>query len=458
VDRPSLTSLSEQLADIVTNLENFPIQVPEVDDSARIQRAHDSMNGKAGILFLPKTNYTVNSPVNITNSSITIQGNGFNTVITSNQDNNIFYITGGYVTIKDLKIIVTSTSRTKYSVQCDNANKAIFKNVYFDNSGSSLSGLWFNGGSMGIVENCVFNHSRINVGTWDVKIDKCYIWALSQDFGIAVTNGAGNTTITNTDIVPPLKSVVTRKAAIWIDSSVSACFNTKMTNVYFDGNPTLDTGIGLLIAPNTALVLLSDFSANKCDDDVIVIDSAYGVTIERGLFYNNNNKGTGARDIFIKKSGTQNLEKVNIRNNQFIQTATIAGTIAPAVEVDSAITDQSKIKIEFNSIKQPATGGAYSDPEIKCDNTLVSLRGNSGQLSLYHTKGNINIASGATGITIPFPANMAYEPTEYDYVFQWAGTSVPLRVQKNGRSNVYIGFPTAPTANAVLYYKIELSR
>jgi hypothetical protein len=167
--------------------------------------------------------------------------------------------------------------------------------------------------------------------TWDVKIDKCYIWALSQDYGIGITNGSGNTTITNTDIVPPLKTLTTRKAGIWIDSSVSACFNTKMTNVYFDGNPSLDTGVGLLITPRTGLVTLSDFSANKMDDDVVVIDSAFGVTVERGLFSNNNDKGTGTREIYIKKSGSQALENINIRNNQFVQTTTITGTVAPTI-------------------------------------------------------------------------------------------------------------------------------
>jgi hypothetical protein len=448
------------LTDITTNVENFPRLSVEMDDSPRIQRAHDSMNGKAGILFLPRTAYTVNSPVNITNSSLIIQGNGLNTVITSNQDNNIFYVTGSYVTFRNLKLIVTSVTRTKYTVQCFNTTKTIFKDVYFDNTGSSLSGIWFNGGSMGLVENCMFNHSRINVGTWDVKIDKCYIWALSQDYGIGITNGSGNTTITNTDIVPPLKTLTTRKAGIWIDSSVSACFNTKMTNVYFDGNPSLDTGVGLLITPRTGLVTLSDFSANKMDDDVVVIDSAFGVTVERGLFSNNNDKGTGTREIYIKKSGSQALENINIRNNQFVQTTTITGTVAPTIEVDSTVTAQGGIKIQFNDIKQPGGGGSYSEPEIKCDSSQVDLRGNSGTLSKYNAKGSIAVASGASGVTISslggvYP--LAYESHIGKYVLQAEGFTLPsYRIQKINRNSIFISFATATTAAGTLYWSVEL--
>lgn len=456
---PRVNEIDVQLADIVINIENYPIQTPEVDDSGRLQRAIDSLNGKPGTIFLPKPLYTVNSQVNLNQDYINIRGNGFNTVIVSNQDNKIFYVTGHYVTIENMKLKVTSTTRTNYTVESYNTNKTMIKNVYFDNTGNSLSGMWFRGGSMGLAENCMFNHSRLRISTWDVKVDKCYLWALSQDYGIGITDGAGNVTITNTDIVPPFKSNVNRKAALYIDSSNGACSNIKFIGGYFDGNPTLETGVGCLITPSSFNVLISDFSANKMDEDVIVIDSAFNVTVENGLFNNNNNKGFGGREIFIKKSTSQNPEGIIISNNQMLQTTAITGSVAAAIEVDTTVVSQTGIKIENNYIKQPGSGGAYTNPEIKGVNINdVKLATNRGTLSRYRSRGSQAVASGATWITISALSTvpMAYEPLLSSYKINSDFILPTYRLQKNSINSVHIAPSTATPAAGNIHWEVEL--
>ena len=60
----SLADNTSQLAAIKTvNIENFPRQTPEVDDSGRFSRAIAALSGKAGKIIMPALSYTISQPI-----------------------------------------------------------------------------------------------------------------------------------------------------------------------------------------------------------------------------------------------------------------------------------------------------------------------------------------------------------------------------------------------------------
>ena len=68
--------------DIITvSVESFPLQIPEVDDTNRINRALASFNGKSGKLLLPRPLYVISSDINVTIDNLIIEGNGFSTML-----------------------------------------------------------------------------------------------------------------------------------------------------------------------------------------------------------------------------------------------------------------------------------------------------------------------------------------------------------------------------------------
>ncbi|MGQ4666533.1 hypothetical protein ACUIJN_11945 [Metabacillus halosaccharovorans] len=430
----------------------------ETDDTLSIARAIQKATetGKRNIYFSSRK-YTVSSKITITVDDLHFIGTGGNfTKLENSNDTTMFDIQSFGVHFRDIAITVTDINRTNYPIVLTGASRPVFESVYFSGvDGSYRSGLHFNGGSMGTVEKCYFNHSCIRVDTWDVKINKCYIWAMSCEYGIGVYNAAGNLKVTDTDIVPPLKTFSKGKSGIWVDGESGACYNIHL-EVYLDGNPTLSTREGIIINKNAGNVTIL-VKANRMDSDVVIIDSAIGVDVYSGKFHNNNDKGIGAREIVVKQTGNQ-VPHVRIHDCDFIMTRDIVGTKAPCIEIDASVTDQQYIEIVDNRIKQPPSLNGYTDPEILCNSAIVNLKGNKGTSSLYFAKGSVSVASGASSITVAFPKSMAYEPLLSDYTFQWEGTAVPFRIQKNGRSNVFVSFTNVLTTAAILHYKVELSR
>ena len=312
---------------------------------------------------------------------------------------------------------------------------------------------------MGTVENSVFNHSCIRIDTWDVKIDKVYVWSMTCEFGIGIYNGAGNTTITNTDIVPPLVSTTYGIAGIYIDGITGAALNTKMIGAYLDGNPGLDTRQGIYVGPRSGATLMSNINANRMDSDCIVIDTAYNVVLDGYSGHSNNNQGRGSREIFITRTGTQTTEKIRLSNVQCLMTAAVVGTAAPAIEVHSSVSG-SEVSITGFNIKQPGAGGGYSSPEVKVDSATTHLSG-TGQLSKYNSRGVTEVASGATGatITLSSPYPMAYQPLASDVSIIFTGTvSVGYRIQFTNANTIFVAFASALTGAGQLNWSVDLHR
>jgi hypothetical protein len=74
-DKTVVDGLASSLAEITTLISSFPIQIPELDDTSRIQRAIDYLDGfGGGELRFPKGTYTISNRLMLKNN-ITLKGN-----------------------------------------------------------------------------------------------------------------------------------------------------------------------------------------------------------------------------------------------------------------------------------------------------------------------------------------------------------------------------------------------
>lgn len=449
-------------------VDAFPRTEGETDDSPRITRAIASAVtlGVRAVAFWGRE-YTLASTVTIASDYLSLVGLGRATILQTAADVPLLSITGNYVTIRDMTIKTTTTARTTFSVVCTDVYQPHLRDLYFSGvADARRSGVHLSGGSMGIIDRCTFSHSCIRVETWDVKIDKCYIWAMTCDYGIGVFSGTGNLTVSNTDVVPPLTSNVNGIAGIYVDAA-GASMSLKFLGVYLDGNPDLVTGIGMKVSNTAGSVLISGVNANKMDSDCIVIDSAYGVTVADYIGIGNNASGLGSREIVVTQTGGQPTEAIQLKNISCVQTTAVPASpvgAAPAIYIDSSVTSPGKVTITDFSIKQPSGGGGYTLPEVSVPcvaNTPlqhVTISGR-GQLSLYSLSGSVEVDSGASGVTIsltdPYP--IAYRPDPSKIKLATTGAILPPhRIQFITDSSIYVAFASAISGSATLYWSVTL--
>ena len=68
--------------------------------------------------------------------------------------------------------------------------------------------MFVNNVTTSIIKNSIFNNSRLDLTTWDIKIDKCWFWAVSQNYAVRTIGSCGNITIINSDFVPSSYKIV----------------------------------------------------------------------------------------------------------------------------------------------------------------------------------------------------------------------------------------------------------
>lgn len=476
VDIPSSLEIPDKVAEVIAArtgvvfLETYPRTGGETDDSPRLARALTAAATLgAKVVELAAKTYTWASQVNVTQAGISIRGAGKSaTTVNVTADVIALNITGHNVTIEDMTITCTTAARTVYPVKFTNTNQPVVQRCQLRGiDGSRRAGVYIAGasGSMGTIRDSIFSHACIRVEVWDVKIIDCYVWGMSCDFCIGIYNGAGNTTVINTDIVPPFVSNANGIAGIFVDGVSGKAFNTKLIGIYLDGNPSLNLRQGIYLGEGTGATLIQGCNANKMDSDCIVIDSAYNVLIDGYTGHGNNQQGNGAREIVVKQTGSQVVEGVRIVNFQALQTVAVAGggVAGPAIEVMSPVSSSQVVIHEFD-IKQPSAGGGYVVPELKVPVTSgypnVSMFG-KGQLSKYQANGTIAVASGATGATIdlsaPYP--MAYRPRPEDIRLATTGAPLPAyRIQYTTDNRIFVSFASAISGAADLFWRVDLRR
>ncbi|MFJ6078594.1 hypothetical protein ACIQC0_09875 [Pseudarthrobacter sp. NPDC092419] len=445
-----------------TFIDDFPRLGAETDDTPRLGRAIAAAIAPGGekVIRFGSSTYTLNDKTTISAPEVRFIGNGLSTTLTNGNNKTMLDITGAGFQMQNMRINVSDANRTNFPITVTGGVRPLFDTIYVNGAtNANRSGIHFVSGSMGTVQNSIFNHSCIRISTWDVKIDKVYIWAMSCEYGIGVFDGAGNTTLTNVDVVPPLAGTPQGRAGIYIDGASGNPFNTKMSNIYLDGNPTLDTRIGIYIGDGAGATLMENINANRMDSDCIVIDSAINVTLNGYSGHTNNDKGRGSREVFVTRTGIQAVENIRLVNIQCLRTTPVAGTAAPAIEVAPSV-DGSQVSIEGFGIKQPGTGGGYAAPEVKVDATRTSLSGR-GQLSKYSAQGSAAFAAGATGITInlstPYP--MAYRPllSDISLTFDTTLPSSP-RIQILSNNKIYVAWTGKTPRMGKVFWRVDLRR
>lgn len=448
------------------------------DMTAAIQSAATA--GKELNMF-GSTRYKISGTVNITTSGQLIRGPNkgrnlaFVVAIESDQDIEFFRVTGHYVRFEGLWFICTSNTHSKKHIQAQNVDHLDIVNCRFDgndvtNTGSATGGgVGFGdgsggvGGSMGLVDNCIFSNASIDILTWDVKISNTWVWAISRPWGIMAQGSIGNTTIISTDIVPPYYDVPNIKAGIWFSGAIT---QPVLMGVYIDGNPSLNLGIGILMENGVLNPVITGLRANQNDSDTIVLDSVIGPVVSSSTFLNGNQQRNGASDIVIQKNYTQPIEKPIIEGNTFTQTGlALSGTPGYAVKVAAGAT-RRQIKIINNSIHQQSSGTGYQNIEIGLmDGAFTSisegsLAGNAGTMTHYHNDGIISLLSTDTYKTSSYLYSLAYPPRPDQFNFNYASTGSPPNIRFNigslpAVSNFGLGL-SGTFNNGVLYYSVSL--
>lgn len=453
----------------IVYMADYPRQGAETDDAPALQRAiNDAITKGAKIVRFGAGAYQLGSvAVNVAGWDYgTIDGAGITaTRITVVGDVNVINVTSNYVTIQNLMLDNQTVSRVNFTVLFNGVNLGSIKSCYFNSiSSGNHSGVSFVNGSMGNVQDSTFNHSCIRVQTWDVKISRCYMWAMTCDYGIGVYGGAGNLTVDNVDIVPPLKTNATGLAAIWVDGT-GASSNLEFSNVYLDGNPSLSCKEGIIINNSTFGVNIIGCKANQMDSDCIVIDGAYMVNIIGYEGQANNSQGLGSREIVVRKTGAQSVEAINIIGAQCVRTTAVSSNPAPAIFVDTTV-GAGQVNIRDFSIKQPGAGGGYSVPEVSVPKDAngfptMSMSGKA-QMNVYSAVSSQAFGSGVSSVTLNLGGPtfaMAYRPTPAQIELSSDTAALPTRViSYNSDNQVLVTFSSPTAAAGNIHWRAHLTR
>lgn len=436
------------------------------DQTALLQSECDGLLAfGGGVILLPTGQITVLGTVNV-GGPLTIAGCGAkSTVLMFPNDVVSLNITGDQVTLEAMRLECTSLARTVYPIKFNNATGGGIRDCYIRGNelGSKRAGVHFSGGSIGKVDRCTFSHAAIRVETWDVRISDTFIWAMTCEFAIGIFGGTGNTRISNVDLVPPEVGNVNGIGGIVVDG---ASMNTRMTDIYLDGNPSLITRSGIIVRNGAGGTVISNVIANKMDSDCIVLDSAYNVLVDNYSGTGNNTQGNGAREIVVRQTYGQPVENVRLTNIQCLQAAAVTGTAGPAIEVEDTVTVADRVAIDGFDIKQPAAGGGYTLPEVKVPVSggypTQSMRG-TGKRSVYSAVGSTAVTSGATGLTIPFanPSGypMAYRPRPCQIQLESETAMLPAhRIQYTTDTAIYVAFTSAIAATGTIHWRVHLVR
>ncbi|MFD0826417.1 right-handed parallel beta-helix repeat-containing protein [Neobacillus sp. M.A.Huq-85] len=160
-------NISTLFADIATNIRNFPIKVPESDDTGRINRALSSMvDGQ--ILYFPKGTYKISSKITISKRIEIVGENYYSTIIQNNGSDDGILLNYERANIKNIMIQGTSSSKSGVVVGHESCNLI---DVFLSANGKH-----------GI---------KILPNVWIVNIERCYLFNNTQS-GIYAVSGGGN--------------------------------------------------------------------------------------------------------------------------------------------------------------------------------------------------------------------------------------------------------------------------
>ena len=428
-----------------------------------IQSFLDNTNETKNNLYFPPGTYKWNTTVT-TNKTLCVTGERGNVIINNSGDVACLKHSGD-CTISGLMFNTTSSSRYEFTVYSNNGGEFLcYDNVFTCTSGK-INGVHIENTTISHIDRCNFNHSQISLKTWDCKISNTWVWALWRPYGIGIHGGSGNINLSNVDVVPPFRTsngslgemdyISGIKAGIWVNSEGgNPTNNIIMENIYLDGNPTLNTGVGIA-CENVFGVTISSFRANKMNEYPIVINGCYNVIISKGLFYENNKLDLPSKnEILIKNPNGYKCDNITITDNHFINYRTDITNCAPAIRVDDDVS--SAVTIKYNRICQQPVNGAYGNIEILTP-SMEDLSTNKGCSYAFKLRGSFVIPANSEGVSVTLPNSMVVKPSQKHFKFWVENNFLPsLRVQEIQTNQVYIGVETAPSNNITVYYEVTI--
>jgi len=418
----------------------------------------------------------ISAPITITKHGQKIYGYSkgdstyFGSQIVSVNDIEFFKVYGWYTLFEGLNLYCSNVSHSKKHIQSYDSHGMQVVNCRIDGMDSSAigggigygDGLGGYGSLMGIVDKCILNHASIDIQSSDIHITNSWVWANSRPYGIKINGSCANISLIGVDIVPPVKTVVGRKAGVYITGAV---IQPKVIGCYFDGVSSLATSTGILVENGVLAPLITDCHFNLLNDNALVLDSVLCPIASNNTFYNNNGDADGSVDILLQETFVQDMEKPLIQGNTHIQTTAIVGTTGPAIKVATGTT-KKRMRIIDNTIQQPGTGGGYDNIEILLVDGYFaspvegSLKGNAGTRRVYGTSGSKVIPVNDNYETILHPTYaMAYEPRVDQYVTNIVATdptSIDYSLVLTGSASNFAVRSPASHIEYTLHYNVSL--
>lgn len=427
-----------------------------------LQEYIDAAKSNEVYVYFPHGTYKWNETVK-TNKTLYLRGERGQVRII-NSGNNACLELGGSCTIEGLIFDVSSANRTEFTVKAVGGGEFFCYDTVFTCTSGALNGVHIENVTISHIDRCKFNHSQISLKTWDCKITNTWVWALWRPYGIGIHGGCGNINLSNVDVVPPFRTsggdlkatteLTGIKAGIWVNSEGgNPTNNIIMENIFLDGNPALNTGIGIL-CENVFCVTISSFRASCMSGTPIVIDDCYDVVISKGMFYKNNKSSLGTNEILVRRTFGGKCGEVTIEDNHFVNYETNITKSAPAIKVEEGA--DANLVIARNRVMQDSGKYAYGNISIITP-TMRDLHTNEAVGFHYRESGSFTLAKGSTGASLTLSAYMAKNPTQENFRF-WVnnGFMPSLRVQENTGNNVWIGVKEAPTSDLTIYYEVTI--
>lgn len=299
--------------DSVFNVLDYGADNTDTEIRAAVEAANTAGRG---VIYIPEGEYTISNPIKLYNN-IKIKGDGkFQTILNVASDIEVFYSDTATVStsitsveIEDLFINKTVTgATTKYDIHLQNPNNCYIRNIRVKSghvdisySDTNVGGIWLDRPSgstasafMNVIEDCwVQNNSIYLRDITDSIIRKGFVWGHTREFAIRIEGGGANS-------VENMQGIITSKfkGGIWLDGTSTN--QIRIMGNEWDGNPILDTGIGIYAPQQTLSVIVANNTFWGCDKHGIHCVDPTGWSITGNQFWKNNAADDSYDDIRIE--------------------------------------------------------------------------------------------------------------------------------------------------------------
>ena len=259
--------------------------------------------------------------------------------------------------------------------------------IFFDKPAGSIEAAFIN-----TVEDCwVQNNSVYFKNITDSVIRGGYVWGHTREFGIHLEGGGANS-------VEGIVGLICSKFEGGIYVTGAGNNQIRITDIEFDGNPLLDTGIGVNVPQQAVGMTITGSTMWGCDKEAIRAVDPVGLTITGNNFWKNNAADNGHNDVeIVGENITPNT--VTISGNTFVIDDARSNPGYAIGEVNAGFNPTENIYANNAISGSYKTDGRYY-PQI---NTLqlgaqkALIEGNTGQGGVGYNTSVIGSAVATVG-------------------------------------------------------------